>query len=696
MSRDYKQLKKGLSKDNVCSRDHFSAPLAIGRRLGPTLSVDKIIDHMLRAVNEVIVPDVVMFYQREDRHLRFKKIRYHSIKKSCPLDAPDIKRIGECLCGLAASDRKPKFSVDIHKDYRCTLTECKLAGIISFAAVPIVGRKKLIGILSVASYQTRDFKKDKRLLALFADHMSLAMEKALMYEELAKSEERYRTLVEDISLGIALIDTDYRIIMQNKALSRMFGKSSTECVGKKCFREYEKRAAVCDHCPSVAAMAKGVPVEVETEGVRDDGSRFVARIMNIPIHGQDNQVTGFIDVVEDITKRKEFEYQLERSKKRLQTFFDGITEPMFMTAVDGNIVLANRAAMGYCHHCNFPVVIGRNINEILSPHYDIGEKIPTALGSSSQTSFVLKRKQLQKSIDRFFIYPVLINGRDTGEDIIRIVNVTKEKVLEQQLIHTEKLAALGLLVAGISHEINNPNNFITFNIPILRTYLEAILPIVDDYAATQSNFGLFDMKYSDFRKDILNLIDDVEQGAQRISSIVNGLKDFSRKGNLEERSLISPLKLVERVISMCKSSTAKGRINMSAIEENVFPILNLPIGICEQVLVNLIINAVHAADKDQAYVTITIKQGLTWADHLTFMVKDNGKGMDEHTRARIFDPFFTLKPRGEGTGLGLYISKMLVNKLGGDITCASTLGEGSVFTVTIPKGVLGIDGTEGA
>lgn len=104
----------------------------------------------------------------------------------------------------------------------------------------------------------------------------------------------------------------------------------------------------------------------------------------------------------------------------------------------------------------------------------------------------------------------------------------------------------------------------------------------------------------------------------------------------------------------------------------------------------------HAADKDQAYVTVIIRQGLKWSDYLTFIVEDNGKGMDEVTQSRIFDPFFSLKPRGEGTGLGLYISKMLINKLGGDITCDSTIGEGSVFIVTLPKEVLGMNGVEGA
>ena len=142
---------------------------------------------------------------------------------------------------------------------------------------------------------------------------------------------------------------------------------------------------------------------------------------------------------------------------------------------------------------------------------------------------------------------MIIEGKDTGEDIIRIVDITKEKVLEQQMVQTEKLSVLGLLVAGIAHEINNPNNFIIFNLPILRTYLDTIIPIVDDYALNRNDFSLFNMTYADFRTDIHKIIDDVEQGAQRISAIVHDLRDFSHKGDIEERTETSPADVIENI-----------------------------------------------------------------------------------------------------------------------------------------------------
>ncbi len=492
--------------------------------------------------------------------------------------------------------------------------------------------------------------------------------------------------------AIFIIESNAGLTYVNDAACRSLGYTKEELLSMKIFDfdpSFSKERWTQIWCNNSNVES----YSFETSHKTKDGRVFPVEVTANPINfaGEEYRVSH----VRDITKRKEYESQLEGSKKRLQTLFDGISEPMLMTAIDGCILIANRAAIGYCDHGTFLDVIGMNINEFLSAHYGVSDKITRALGSSSQSSFVLKRMQSQGSIDRFFIYPVIVSGKDTGEDIIRIVDITKEKVLEQQMVQTEKLSALGLLVAGIAHEINNPNNFIIFNMPILRTYLDAIMPIVDDYASTRNDFSLFNMTYADFRTDIHNIIDDVEQGAQRISAIVHDLRDFSHKGDIEERTETSPADLVKRVIAMCQSSIAKVRVKIAIEEEKVLPKLDLPTGVLEQVLVNLILNSVQAADKDNAYVTITIKHGLTWTDYLTFIVKDNGKGMDDGTRLRIFDPFFSTKPRGEGTGLGLYISKMLVNKLGGDIICDSTPGEGSVFTVTIPREVIRIDGAEG-
>ena len=134
-------------------------------------------------------------------------------------------------------------------------------------------------------------------------------------EALRKSEERYRSLVENIDLGVTLIDSAHKIIMTNGAQGRLFGKPVAEFVGRECFREFEKRETICPHCPGVQAMSTGQPAEVETQGIRDDGTSVDVRIQAFPTLGQDGTATGFIEVVEDITEKKKLEAQLRQAHK---------------------------------------------------------------------------------------------------------------------------------------------------------------------------------------------------------------------------------------------------------------------------------------------------------------------------------------------------------------------------------------------
>jgi len=169
-------------------------------------------------------------------------------------------------------------------------------------------------------------------------------EQKLAKMAIQESEERYRTLVENISYAIVQIDADHHIKMINNASLKMYSKPLKEVIGRECFRVFEKREAICPHCPGQQAMATGCPAEAETEGVRDDGSRFPVRISAFPLFEPSGKPKGFIEIVEDITERRKLmEERLRLSKlESLGLLAGGIAHDFnnILTAILGNISLA--------------------------------------------------------------------------------------------------------------------------------------------------------------------------------------------------------------------------------------------------------------------------------------------------------------------------------------------------------------------
>jgi len=251
------------------------------------------------------------------------------------------------------------------------------------------------------------------------------------------------------------------------------------------------------------------------------------------------------------------------------------------------------------------------------------------------------------------------------------------------MVQREKMAALGILISGIAHEINNPNNFISFNIPILENYIQELTSVLEQFIPNCESLEFLGMIYPEFKKDTFRLLRNLEHGSDRINSTVSRLKTFARPHNTDTLQLTNLQSLLKRSIELCQGKIRK---NVRQLELNVpkfFPKIYTNPHLLEQVIVNLLINATQSADKKDSFIKITAAMETEPRNHFSIQVEDNGCGMDDKTKNTIFAAFFTTKER-EGTGLGLYVSQSFIRGMGGYITVESTPGKGSCFRIILP------------
>jgi polar amino acid transport system substrate-binding protein len=261
--------------------------------------------------------------------------------------------------------------------------------------------------------------------------------------------------------------------------------------------------------------------------------------------------------------------------------------------------------------------------------------------------------------------------------------------VEEKLTNSQELTSLGVLVSGIAHELGNLSNCLIFNIPILRDYLKKLIPIIDDHARNHQDFELFSMSYPEFRQDVFRILDNIEHASSRISETGSGFKEFVSIASAERRGWVDVGSVIGKSAALCRSQIRK---TVRSFEVNIaedVPLIFIDSVALEQVLVNLLINAAKAVDDENSWVMVSAKLGNTQQDDLIIEVSDNGCGIDEKTREMIFDPFFTTRVQHDGSGLGLFVSKNLIEKMGGRIEVESKLGVGSTFRIVLQKCTLG-------
>jgi signal transduction histidine kinase len=370
----------------------------------------------------------------------------------------------------------------------------------------------------------------------------------------------------------------------------------------------------------------------------------------------------------------------------LQAVFDGILDPLILIDKKCRVKIINKVAAEYYGLDNPGDIIGKYCYDALRGRLAPcdGCEIPEAVMSDRSLTFERRGIMDPARLEQVVIYPVKEKADQVGDAIIRITDITEAKQLERQVIQSEKMASLGVLVSSIAHEINNPNNFVSFNIPILKDYLQEIVPILDEYADKQTDFEICNMAYPEFRQDIFKLLDNISHGSGRISSFVANLREFAQSGDQKPKSWVDLASITEKVLSICQGEINKTiRSFVKNISENL-PEVYTDAHALEQIMINLLVNAAQAADKKDSWVKLNLTVKDDWQNHTMITVSDNGSGIDDQIRLKIFDPFFTTKPPAEGTGLGLYVCHNLVESLGGRIEVESVPGEGSTFTIILP------------
>jgi PAS domain S-box-containing protein len=400
------------------------------------------------------------------------------------------------------------------------------------------------------------------------------------------------------------------------------------------------------------------------------------------------------DLRREMAERQQAELALRASEERFRAITEAANEAIISADQTGAIVSWNAGAAAIFGHEAAEVLDTPVIRLIPARHREGYTRVFAqwvATGHSPVMGTTLEATGIHKD-GREFPLELSLSTWATAQGtyvtgIIR--DLTARKRLEEQtrqqelqLIQANKMTALGTLVSGVAHEINNPNQLVLMNVRMLADAWHDALGILDDYHRDHDEFLLGGLPYAEMRKTLPALMQDVHDGARRIQRIVEDLRDFARPhspGTSETFDLNEAVQRALRLLTqLIRRKTTSFHVDLAA---DLPPVRGESQKV-EQIVVNLVVNALEALPDPGRRVTVSTR--FAPAERCVFLaIEDEGVGIPPEHLARLCDPFFTTKHESGGTGLGLAITAELVGLHGGTIRLDESQ-PGACFCVTIP------------
>jgi PAS domain S-box-containing protein len=396
----------------------------------------------------------------------------------------------------------------------------------------------------------------------------------------------------------------------------------------------------------------------------------------------------------EITDRVQAEEALSESEEKYRTILHSIQEAYYEVDLAGNLTFFNDSL---CRHLKYSKdeLMGMNNRQFTSK--ETVERVYNTFNSVFKTgkdATAFDWEMVAKDGTKKFVELSVSLMRDTEGRPIGFRGVARDiserkkaeeqaKLHQQQLMQASKMVALGTLVSGVAHEVNNPNNFIMLNSPILKEAWENAMPILEKYYEENGDFILGGMNYTEMRANIPTLFSGISDGARRIKRIVDDLKNYVRANNTDLTQSVDINKVLKSTVSLLANMIKKSTNQFSIEYGTKLPLLEGNFQRLEQVMINLVQNACQALPDPQKGIFITIR--FDWINsNIVIKVRDEGMGIPPEALDHITDPFFTTKHDSGGVGLGLSISSKIIEEHGGSMHFESENGAGTTVEIVLP------------
>ena len=508
-----------------------------------------------------------------------------------------------------------------------------------------------------------------------------------------ESRERYQNLVEKIHDLVWEADTEGVYTYVSPRIRGLLWYDPEEVIGKSPFDLMPESEAGRVRKLVAPILAGRLPFEhVETVFRHKSGAHVVFTTSGVPVHNADGSFRGWRGVSRDITRLKKDEEALRRSEERFRQIFEQNEETVFLIrSGTAEIVDANPAALSLYGYSLEEMKEG-GLSLFVSPGEQFRFEQEIRGIQPGKLLTVEEARHLRKDGTPII---VSIRGKSillkeglvsycTFRDITARVRAEEEaKARQAQLIHANRMTSLGTMVSGVAHEINNPNNLIMFNAPMIKAAWADADKVLEEYRRENGDFSLGGLPYSEMRNIVPRLIAGMSESSVRIRTIVERLKNFARRDKENMECRIDLNEVIRASVAILHHEIVKGCSDFRVDLEENLPMVKGCAQQLEQVMVNLVMNALEALpEKTRGVHVATLVNRET--GRVEICVRDEGVGMSAEARKRISEPFFSTKLESGGLGLGLSISSSIVREHNGTLDFESEVGKGTTARLSFP------------